>query len=138
MKPDKYFNLILYAAVCSILISVLAVLFSYRLYTASQKSNAAYQHSLQTMQAMIDRFESRLAEVQNQTHGNSTAQRASESRPIIVHTSRGPDEKQQAALKRLEQIVDSTGLNKLAESENVDIVTELTLPIGPMLMSYIC
>ena len=47
-------------------------------------------------------------------------------------------EKQQAALKRLEQIVDSTGLNKVAESENVDIVTELTLPIGPMLMSYIC
>ena len=120
MKPDKYIKVILGAALCSILISIATVIFSYRFHTASQKSDAAHQHSLQMMQATVDLLENRLAELQSQNTDNSTAQRASESRPIIVHTSRGPNPKQQAALKRLEQIVDSTGLDKLAESENVD------------------
>ena len=120
MKSDKYKYIFLGAAICSILISVVAVLFSYRLYTDAQKSNSAHQHSLQTMQAKVDILESRLAELQGQNTGSTIAQGESESRPIIVHTSRGPDPKQQAALKRLEQIVDTTGLDKLAESENVD------------------
>ena len=120
MKTDNYFNVILGVALGSVLISVLTVLFSYRVYTASQKTNAAHQQSLQTMQATIDQLENRLAELNIQKPDDSIARTAPENRPIIVHTSRGPDEKQQAALKRLEQIVDSTGLNKLADSENMD------------------
>ena len=67
MKPDKYFKVILGAALCSILVSVVAVLFSYRFYTASQKSNAAHQHSLQMMQATVDLLENRLAEIEKDT-----------------------------------------------------------------------
>lgn len=102
------------------LIVCTAAFFSYRAHVASIRVEKKYKQSLGELEQELKQLKAKLAAIQNQTIDNP-AQRYTRTTKAVPSKKEGDAAvKEQEALRRLQTIVESTGLEQLAANQNMD------------------
>ena len=105
-----------------------ALFFAYRAQVASSRTEKNLLHLNKKMEQEVKELKARLAALQNQTRENRIIKHYGNNKTASVRKSRDKKNVNESeALRRLEIIVESTGLEQLATSENMDptILTEM-------------
>ena len=119
MKNIKYYALILLGAFFSVIICA-ALFFSYRAYVASNRIEKDFKQSIGMLEQEVNRLKAQLATARNRTE-DSSAQRYTKTGNVVTAGSKKDTVvKEREAVRRLEKIVESTGLEQLAANQNMD------------------
>ena len=123
MKLDNSLKVSICVGLFAAVICAITALYSYRAYDLSRKAEKAQEQSLDILHQNVARLEaalteinSKLAAAKDHTAG-ATADLNSKNLPA---RNSQPSASQRQTLKQMEQILDSTGLARLAENENID------------------
>ena len=126
MKTLKHYASI-FIAILIVVTSCAALFFGYSAYVASNRAEQNLEHSLRELEQEVRSLKAQLAAVKNRPEDKSTSaySRTGDVGPKIGKTDTAV--KERAAIKRLEKIVESTGLDQLAQNQNMDpaILSEL-------------
>ena len=119
MNTIKYYTLIFVGVFFFVIICATAF-FSHRAYVASVRIEEQYRQSLGDLEQEVKRLKAQLATLQNRA-GNNPVQRYSGTKKTVpAGKKRNAVVKEREAIKRLESIVESTGLEQLAANQNMD------------------
>ena len=126
MNSRKYYILILIGVIFC-LISSAALFFSYRAYVASSIIGKKYNQSHGKLEQELKKIEARLAALQNQKKDKLAHRMSGTKKTVVAPKKQDSIVKERESLRRLERIVESTGLDQLATSQNMDptILTEM-------------
>jgi tetratricopeptide (TPR) repeat protein len=126
MNTMKYCALILLGVFFSVLICA-ALFFSYSAYVASNRIEKNFGQSLGELKQEVSRLKTQLAAARNRTENNSTQTYTKTGSAVTAGSKKDAVGKEHPAIRRLEKIVESTGLDQLAENQNMDptILSEL-------------
>ena len=119
MNTMKYYTLILLGASFSVIICA-ALFFSYRSYVVSIRIEKYYHQSLGELEQEVKKLKAQLATLKNRSEDNSAQKYSMTGNSVIAKSKKGAVAKERAAIRRLEKIVESTGLEQLAENQNMD------------------
>jgi tetratricopeptide (TPR) repeat protein len=120
MKNMKHYILGLLGALISIIAGA-ALYFSVNAYRFSIEAEMNYRQSLGRFEKEIAALKEQLATLQFQAADTSTHQTADSGNAVAIKGKRGdPLVSQREAVRRLEKIVESTGLEQLAANDNMD------------------
>ncbi|MBW2408874.1 MAG: tetratricopeptide repeat protein [Deltaproteobacteria bacterium] len=120
MNNIKYYILILTGGFFSVGLCA-ALFFGYSAYKASNRIEKDFKQSLGALEQELSRLKSKLLTVQNQTEEYSGPRSFKTNNAATIGQIKGKRAaKEQAAIKRLEKIVESTGLDQLAENQDMD------------------
>ena len=130
-KYEKYFTLINFAALFSIAVCVIAGAMSYRTHITLQRTGESYMQKLKILQHDIERLNSRFATLAGSgvASGARGSVRAKVQALEPKNSMKGMDSKstdpstasRQDELMRLKRIIDSSGLEQLAEEGDIDL-----------------
>jgi hypothetical protein len=126
MKNMKYFAFIIPGIIFSVIICA-ALFFSYSAYVASNRVEKNFMQSLGELEHELNGLKAQLATVRNQTEDISLHRYSKTGNAVPEKGKRDTAIKEGRAIRRLEKIVESTGLEQLAENQNMDptILSEL-------------
>lgn len=126
MKTLKQYTLIFVGIFFSVA-SCAALFFGYSAYVASNRAEKDFKQSLEEMAHEISTLRTELAAVRDRSEEHSAPGYSMTLDAVPKTGKRDAPVKERAALKRLEKIVESTGLGQLAENQNMDpaILSEL-------------
>ena len=126
MKPLKHYTLILLGIFISVT-SCVALFFSYSAYVASNRAEKNFKQSLGELAQDLSSLKTQLAAVKNRAEENSGHRYSITGKAVPDRGQRDTAVKDRTAIRRLEKIVESTGLEQLAENKNMDptILSEL-------------
>jgi len=126
MKNMKYFAFIIPGIIFSVIICA-ALFFSYSAYVASNRVEKNFMQSLGELEHELNGLKAQLATVRNQTEDISLHRYSKTGNAVPKKGKRDTAIKEGTAIRRLEKIVESTGLEQLAENQNMDptILSEL-------------
>jgi tetratricopeptide (TPR) repeat protein len=119
MKNIKHFNLILLAVFLSVIAGA-ALFFSYNAYRSSNAVEKNYKQSLGRLDQEIAALKAQLATIHVPAGVGSTQTVSKTGNAAALQSKGDPLVSQREAVKRLEKIVASTGLEKLAANEDMD------------------
>ena len=119
MKKSKYYSLILLGVFFSVIIGT-ALFISYSSYVASNRVEKKIEKSLGELAQEVNRLKARLETARNQTEDNSTQTYTKISSAVTAGSKKNAVAKEQLAIRRLEKIVESIGLEQLAANQNMD------------------
>jgi len=122
----KYYTLILLGIFISVA-SCAALFFSYNAYVASNRAEKNFKQSLGELAQELNRFKAQLTALSDRSEDNSGHRYSMTAKAFPERGQRDTVVKERAAIKRLEKIVEATGLEQLAENQNMDptILSEL-------------
>jgi len=123
LKMDNSLKVSICVGLFAAVICAISALYSYRAYDLSRKVEEAHQQSLDTLHHNVARLEATLIEINHQfAAGLDQTDRTVAGLNSKKLKTRGsqPSVAQLQTLQQLEQILDSTGLARLAENENID------------------
>jgi tetratricopeptide (TPR) repeat protein len=115
----KYYTLILLGVSFSVIICA-ALVFSYRSYVVSIRVEKNYNQSLGELEQEVKRLKAQLAKLKNRTEDNSAQKYSMTGNSVIAKSKKDAVVKDGIAIKRLEKIVESTGLEQLAANQDMD------------------
>jgi hypothetical protein len=126
MKSMQYYTYILLGIFLSVT-SCAALFFSYSAYVASNRIEKNFGQTLGELEQEVSRLKTQLATARNRTENNSTQTYTKTGSAFISGSKKDVVVKEHTAIRRLEKIVESTGLEQLAENQNMDptILSEL-------------
>lgn len=123
MNMDNSLKISICVGLFAVVICAITAIYSYRAYDLSRQVEKAHEQSLDILHQNVARLEAALADInsklaaaKDQTDG-ATADPNSKS--SLTRNSQ-PVGSQRQTLKQMEQILDATGLARLAENENID------------------
>ncbi|UCD78681.1 MAG: tetratricopeptide repeat protein [Desulfobacterales bacterium] len=119
MKNINPYVLILFAVFFS-MIAGAAIFFSYSTYTLSKELEKNYKQSLGRLEQEIAELKAQLATIQVQAEVDSTQRVSKIENALTPKSSANPLVSQHEAVKRLEKIVETSGLEQLAANEDMD------------------
>ena len=119
MKNMKHYILGLLGAFISIIAGAI-LFFSYNAYRSSIVVERNYQQSLGRLEQEIAELKAQLAAIQVRAENDSTHIIPKTGNAVTLKTTGGPMVSQRDAVRRLEKIVESTGLERLAANDNMD------------------
>ena len=119
MKNMKYIALILLGVSFSVIICA-ALFFSYRAYVVSIRIEKNYNQSLRELEQEVTRLMAQLATLKDRTEGNSAQKYSMTGNSVIAKSKKDAVVKEGLAIRRLEKIVESTGLEQLAANQDMD------------------
>ncbi len=119
MENMKYYALILLGVFFSVIICA-AAFFSYSAYVASNRIEKNFKQSLGELEQEVNRLKAQLATVRNRTEDNSAQRYTKTGNAVTAGSKKDAVVKEREAIRRLEKIVESTGLEQLATNENMD------------------
>jgi len=119
MKSIKHFNLILLAAFFSVIAGA-ALFFSLNAYRSSIKVEKNYRQALNRLEQEIAGLKAQLATIQLQAEDDKTHIISKTGNAVTLKSKAEPLVSQREAVRRLEKIVESTGLEQLAANEDMD------------------
>jgi len=119
MKKLKHYTLI-FLGIFIAVTSCAALFFSYRAYVAAYRVEKNFRQSLGELEQEVNSFKAQLTAARDRPEDNAGHRHSMTAKAV---SGKGPREKavkERAAIKRLEKIVESTGLEQLAENQNMD------------------
>ena len=119
MNTMKYYTLILLGVFFSVVICA-ALFFSYSAYIASNRIEKNFGQSLGELEQEVDRLKAQLTTARNRSENNSTQTDTKTGSAVTAGSKKDTVGKEHKAIRRLEKIVESTGLEQLAENQNMD------------------
>jgi hypothetical protein len=123
MKKDNSVKLSIGVGLLAVVICMITAIYSYHLYDLSLDRQQAHQQSLDILHQKVARLEAALTDINSKlAAGQGQTERIvadPNSKNLLARTPQ-PSASQRQALKQMEQILDSTGLARLAENENID------------------
>jgi tetratricopeptide (TPR) repeat protein len=119
MNTMKYYTFILLGVFFSVIICA-ALFFSYSAYIASNRIEKNFGHSIGELEQEVSRLKAQLLTARNRTENNSAQTYTKTGSTVTAGSKKDAVGKERAAIKRLEKIVESTGLEQLAENQNMD------------------
>ena len=119
MKNMKYFALILLGVFFSVIICA-ALFFSYRAFIATNRIEKNFGQSLGELEQEVSRLKAQLATARNRTENYSAQTYTKTGRAVTAGSKKEAVGKERAAIRRLEKIVESTGLEQLAANQDMD------------------
>jgi hypothetical protein len=119
LKTIKYHVSIL-LVVFSSAIAAAALYFSFNAYRSSIEAEKNYRQWLEQAQQEIAGLKAQIAAIQIQAEDDSTHPISKAEKAVIFQSKGDPPVPQRDAVKRLERIVESTGLEQLAANEDMD------------------
>ncbi len=127
MKNSILYKFSLFTSFFAVAVCVVAVIVSYRAHNASKQLQKEYRYEMETLRREITKLKKDLIASTNkiaQTRAQSTETTSHQSSDTKQTTDKTALEKtsvlQKEALTRLQQIIESTGLDQLAMEENID------------------
>jgi len=126
MKKRKYFTLILLGVFFSVIICA-ALFFSYGAYVASNRAEKNFRQSFGELEQDVNSLKAQFAALRNRTGDNSVRRYSKTGIAVPERGQKDTPVKEHLAIRRLEKIIASTGLEQLAENQNMDptILSEL-------------
>jgi len=126
MKALKQYTLIFVGIFFSVA-SCAALFFGYSAYVASNRAEKDFKQSLEEMAHEISSLRTELAAVRDRSEEHSAPGYSMTGDAVPKTGKRDAPVKERVAIKRLEKIVESTGLEQLAQNQNMDptILSEL-------------
>ncbi|CAB1060316.1 hypothetical protein D1BOALGB6SA_5082 [Olavius sp. associated proteobacterium Delta 1] len=115
----KYFTLIILGVFFSVIICA-ALFFSYSAYIASNRIEQNFTASLGELEQEVSRLKAQLATLKDQTEDNSAQKYSMTGNTVISKSQKDAVVKEGIAIRRLEKIVASTGLEQLAANQHMD------------------
>jgi hypothetical protein len=119
MKNMKYIALILLGVFFSVIICA-ALFFSYSAYIASNRIEKNFGHSIGELEQEVSRLKAQLLTARNRTENNSAQTYTKTGSTVTAGSKKDAVGKERAAIKRLETIVESSGLEQLAANQDMD------------------
>ncbi len=119
MENMKYYALILLGVFFSVIICA-AAFFGYSAYVASNRIEKNFKQSIEELEQEVNRLKAQLATVRNRTEDNSAQRYTKTGNAVTAGSKKDAVVKEREAIRRLEKIVESTGLEQLATNENMD------------------
>jgi tetratricopeptide (TPR) repeat protein len=115
----RYYALILIGVFISAIICA-TLFFSYSTYVASNRVEKNFEKSLGELEQEVSRLKAQLSTARNRTENNSTQAYTKLSSTVPTGSRKNAVVKEHMAIRRLEKIVESTGLEQLAANQNMD------------------
>jgi len=119
MKNMKFYPLILLGVFFSVIICA-ALFFSYSAFIATKRIEKNFGHSFGELEQEVSRLKAQLATAENRTENNSAQTYTQKGRTGPAGSKKDTVARDAIAIRRLEKIVESTGLEQLAASQNMD------------------
>ena len=119
MNTMKYYTLILLGVFFSVVICA-ALFFSYSAYIASNRIEKNFGQSLGELEQEVSRLKAQLATARNRKENNSTQTYTKTGSAVTAGSKKEAVGKERAAIRRLEKIVESSGLEQLAANQDMD------------------
>jgi hypothetical protein len=119
MKNMKYFALILLGVFFSVTICA-ALFFSYSAYVASNRVEKNFKQSFGELEYEVNSLKAQLSAVRDRSEDNSVHRYSMTGNAVPERGKRDTPVKERAAIRRLEKIVESTGLEQLAANQDMD------------------
>jgi tetratricopeptide (TPR) repeat protein len=119
MSTIKYYTLILLGVFLSVIICA-GLFFSYSAYIASNRIEKKFGQSLGELEQEVGRLKDQLATARNRAENNLTQTYTKTDSAVTAGSKKDAVVKDGIAIKRLEKIVESTGLEQLAENQDMD------------------
>ena len=119
MNTMKDYILIILGVFFSVIICA-ALFFSYSAYIASNRIEKNFRKSLGALEQEVGRLKAQLSTARNRSEDNSAQTYIKTGSAVTAGNKKDVVVKERAAIRRLEKIVESTGLEQLAENQNMD------------------
>ena len=127
MKRENFYKLSFGITLLAVLICLIAAGMGYHLHVSGRAAQKAYRQSIESLKQDVLRLEDRLAKLdhslaalQDLSVGEAALPNKETTKPSGIADKKAPVVSQSHDLKRLEHILDSTGLKQLAENGEVD------------------
>jgi tetratricopeptide (TPR) repeat protein len=122
----RSYALVLIGVFFSVIICA-ALFFSYSAYVASNRLEKNFEKSLGELEQDVNSLKAQLAALRNRTGDNSVRRYSKTEIAVPERGQKDTAVKEHLAIRRLEKIIASTGLEQLAENQNMDptILSEL-------------
>ena len=126
MKNVKHYTLILLGVFFSVIICA-ALFFSYRAYVAANRVEKNYKQSLGALVLEVNSLKAQLAAAGSRSDDKLAQTYSKTDSAVTAGSKKDAVVKEGVAIRRLEKIIASTGLEQLAENQNMDptILSEL-------------
>ncbi len=126
MKTLKHYSLIL-VGIFFCVASCAALFFSYGAYVASNRAEKNFRQSLGELEKDVNSLKAQLAALKNRQEDKSVNRYSKTGKAAPERGPRNSAANEHGAVRRLEKIIASTGLEQLAENQNMDptILSEL-------------
>jgi len=119
MGSTKFYSLIIIVVIFSVALCA-ALFFSYGAYVASNRIEKNFKLSLGALEQEVNRLRTQLAAVKNRTEDNAPQRYAATAKSVTEKSKKDTVGGEREAVRRLEKIVESTGLEQLAANEDMD------------------
>ncbi len=119
LNTIKHYTLI-FLGVFFFVIFCAGAFFGYRAYVASFRAEKKYKQSLGELERQVKQLKAQLAALQNQKEDNPGQNYSGTIKATPIPKKRDAVVEGREALRRLETIVESTGLEQLAENRDMD------------------
>jgi tetratricopeptide (TPR) repeat protein len=119
MKNMKYHALIILGVFFSVIICA-ALFFSYRAYVAANRIEKDFKQSIGMLEQEVNRLKAQLATARNRTEDSSAQRYTKTGNAVTAGSKKDAVVKEREAVRRLEKIVESTGLEQLAANQTMD------------------
>ena len=123
MQKDKSLKVSIGVGLFVVLICIITAIYSYQVYDSSRNRQLVHQQSLDILHQKVARLEAALTDINSKlAAGQNQTERTVAGLNSKKMKTRGsqPSGAQLQTLQQMEQILDSTGLLRLAENENID------------------
>lgn len=126
MKTLKHYTLILLGIFFSVT-SCAALYFSYSAYVRSTRAEKNFKQSLGELEQEVNSLKAQLAAARDRSEDKSGPRYSMAGKAIPERGKTDTAAKEPAAIRRLEKIIEATGLEQLAKNQNMDptILSEL-------------
>jgi hypothetical protein len=119
LNTIKYYTLICFGVTFFVIICAVGIL-GYRAYVASIRVEKKYKQSIGELEHDLKQLKAQLAALQNQTEYSPSQKYSRTAKAVPAKKEHDAVVKEREALRRLEKIIESTGLEHLAENQNMD------------------
>jgi tetratricopeptide (TPR) repeat protein len=119
MGSTKYYSLIIIGVIFSVALCA-ALFFSYSAYVSSNRIEKNFKLSLGELEQEVNGLRTQLAAVKNRTEDNAPQRYDGTAKYVTEKSKKDTVVGEPSAIRRLENIVESTGLDQLAENQNMD------------------
>jgi len=119
MKNLKNYTLVVLGVIFSVTMCA-AIFFSYNAYNSSHEVEKKYRQSLRRLEQEIAELKVQLATIQVKAENDSAHPISKTEKSVNLEDVGDPPVSQREAVRRLEKIVESTGLEQLAANDDMD------------------
>jgi len=123
MSNEKIKSIRVIVAVSAAAVCTISIFFSYRVYISTRELAAEQRAELSALRQSYEELEKKVASqsyFQNKSSENNFSRSALKKSPLALGVEDVPASDQRKKIQRLEQIVNSTGLDQLAYNEDLD------------------